>query len=141
VPVLRTCVPDPRTELSTALCRGTIFEFLELAPWCVRAPDVKCPMGMQRAEFEPFAWWLAKEGIGTDLRYQYATSRELPSQILALVERLGDAVQGDQFREESSPDPPSLLSKLDAIEGNQLLRACRTRLGALRRLQRFGAFA
>ena len=95
-------------------------------------------MGMQRADFDPFAWWLARERIGTDLRDHYAASRELPSQILALVERLGDA--GDQFREESSPDAPSLLSKLDAIEGNQLLRACRTRLRALCRLQRFDSF-
>ena len=85
-------------------------------------------MGMQRADFEPFAWWLARERIGTDLREYYAASQELPSQLLALVEKLGDAVEGDQFREESSPDVPSLLSKLDAIEGNQLLRACRKRL-------------
>ena len=97
-------------------------------------------MGMQRADFDPFAWWLARERIGTDLRDHYAASRELPSQILALVERLGDAVEGEQFREESSPDPPSLLSKLDAIEGNQLLRACRTRLRVLCRLQRFDSF-
>ena len=97
-------------------------------------------MGMQRADFDPFAWWLARERIGTDLRDHYAASRELPSQILALVERLGDAVEGDQFREESSPDAPSLLSKLDAIEGNQLLRGCRTRLRALCRLQRFDSF-
>jgi hypothetical protein len=88
-------------------------------------------MGMQRADFEPFAWWLARERIGTDLRDHYTASRELPSQILALVERLGAAVEGDQFLEELSPDPPSFLSKLDAIEGNQLLRACRKRLRAL----------
>jgi hypothetical protein len=92
-------------------------------------------MGMQRAEFEPFAWWLARERIGTDLRDHYAASRDLPSQILALVERLGDAVEGDEFREESSPDAPS-----DAIEGDHLLRACRTRLRALCRLQRFDSF-
>ena len=97
-------------------------------------------MGLQRADFEPFAWWLARERIGTDLRDYYAVSQELPSQILALVERLGDAVEGDQFREESSPDAPPLLSRLDAIEGNQLLRACRTRLRALCCLQRSGSF-
>jgi len=96
-------------------------------------------MGMQRANFESFAWWLARERIGTDLRDHYEASPELPSQILALVERLGDAIEGDQFREESSPDAFSLLSKLDAIEGNQLLRACRTRLRALCRLQRSGS--
>ena len=97
-------------------------------------------MGTQSAHYEPFAWWLARERIGTDLRDHYAASRELPSQILALVERFGDAVEGDQFREESSPDAPSLLSKLDAIEGNQLLRGCRTRLRTLCRLQRFDSF-
>ena len=97
-------------------------------------------MGTQRADFEPFAWWLARERIGTDLRESFAAFQELPSQILSLVERLGDAVEGDQFREESSPDAPSLLSKLDAIEGNQLLRACRTRLRALCCLQRSGSF-
>ena len=97
-------------------------------------------MGMQRADFEPFASWLARERIGTDLRECYAASQELPSKILALVERLDDAVEGDQFREESLPDAPPLLSRLDAIEGNQLLRACRTRLRALCCLQRSGSF-
>jgi hypothetical protein len=85
-------------------------------------------MGMERADFEPFAWWLARERIGTDLREYYAASQELPSQILALVERLGDAIEGNQSRRQSSPDARSLLSKLDAIEGNHLLRACRKRL-------------
>jgi hypothetical protein len=92
-------------------------------------------MGMQRADFEPFAWWLSRERIGTDLRDRYAASRELLSRIL-----MGDVVEGDQFREGSSPGSPLLLSKLDAIEGNQLLRACRTRLRALCRFQRFDSF-
>ena len=96
-------------------------------------------MGMQRADFEPFAWWLARERIGADLRESFAASQELPSPIRVLVERLGDAVEGDPFREEPSSDAPSLLNKLDAIEGNQLLRACRTRLRALCCLQRFGS--
>jgi hypothetical protein len=96
-------------------------------------------MGMQRADFEPFAWWLVRERIGADLREYYAASHELPPQIFALVARLGDAIEGDQFREEP-PAAGSLLSKLDAFEGNQLLRACRTRLRVPSRLQRFGSF-
>jgi hypothetical protein len=84
-----------------------------------------------RTQYEPFAWWLARERVGADLREYYATtSQELPSQVHALVKRLGDAIEGNRFREESSPDAP-LLSKLDAIEGNQLLRACGKRLRAL----------
>jgi hypothetical protein len=97
-------------------------------------------MGMKRADFEPFAWWFARERIGADLREYHAASHELPPQILALVERLGDAIADDQFREQSSPAAASLLSKLDAIEGNQLLRACRTSLRAPPRLQRSGSF-
>ena len=85
-------------------------------------------MGTQSARYEPFAWWLARERIGVDLRKYYAAPQELPSKILALIERLGATVEGHQLREESTPDSPSLLSKLDAIEGNQLLRTCRTRL-------------
>jgi hypothetical protein len=94
-------------------------------------------MGTQSAHYEPFAWWLARERIGPDLRKYYSASQELPSQMRALVARLGDAAEGDQLR-ESSPDAPSLLTKLDAIEGHQSLRACRARLLAL--LQRFGSF-
>ena len=85
-------------------------------------------MGTQSARYEPFAWWLARERIGADHRKYYAAPQELPSEILALIERLGTTVGGDQSREESTPDRPSFLSKLDAIEGNQLLRTCRTRL-------------
>jgi hypothetical protein len=88
------------------------------------------------AEYEPFAWWLTRERIGQDLREHYAVPQEVPPRLVALVRKLGGAVEGSQFHE----DAPSLLSKLDAVEGNQLLRACRTRLRALCGLQRFGSF-
>ena len=93
-----------------------------------------------RAEYEPFAWWLTRERIGQDLGERYAAAQEVPPRFSALVRKLGDAVESDQFREELSPATPSLLSKLDAIEGNQLLRACRTRLRGLYCLQRSGSF-
>jgi hypothetical protein len=91
-----------------------------------------------RPEYEPFAWWLTRERIGQGLREHYAVSQEVPPRLLARVRQLGDAVVGDQVREGSPPDTPSLLSKLDAFEGNQLLRACRTRLRAFCCFQRFG---
>jgi hypothetical protein len=96
-------------------------------------------MGTQSAHYEPFVWWLARERIGTDLRKYYAPPQELPSQIVVLIERLGAVVEYDHFREQSTPGAPSLLSKLDAIEGNQLLRACRTRLRDLCCLERSGS--
>ena len=97
-------------------------------------------MGNGSAAYEPYAWWLARERIEQDLRERYAVAQEVPPRLLALVRKLGDAVEGGQFREELSPATPSLLSKLDAVEGNQLLRARGTRLRALCCLQRFGSF-
>jgi hypothetical protein len=85
-------------------------------------------MRTQNAHYEPFAWWLARERIGSNLREYYAAPQELPSEILALIEKLGATVEGGPFHEESTTNRPSLLGKLDAIEGNQLLRTCRTRL-------------
>jgi hypothetical protein len=98
-------------------------------------------MGISSAAYEPFAWWLTRERIGQDRRERYAAPQEVPPCLLAFVRKLVDTIEGDQFREELSPATPSLLSKLDAVEGNQLLRACRTRLRALCCLQRFGSFA
>ena len=74
-------------------------------------------MGTQSARNEPFAWWLAGERIGANLRDYCAASQELPCQIRAHVEGL-----------------------VDAIEDNQLLRAWKTRLRALCCLQRSGSF-
>jgi hypothetical protein len=48
---------------------------------------------------EPFAWWLAREGIGRDLRERYAVSEELPPRLITLVKKL-DAVEGNQLSEE-----------------------------------------
>jgi len=51
-----------------------------------------------RYEYEPFAWWLTREGIGQDLRERYAVAQELPPRLLALFRKL-DAV------EDSQPNP------------------------------------
>ena len=64
--------------------------------------------------------------------------REMPPRLLVCVGKFGE---GDQSHEALSPSAPSLLSRLDAIEGKQLLRACRTHLRALSYLQRLGSFA
>jgi hypothetical protein len=52
-------------------------------------------MSTQRAHYEPFAWWLTRERIGQDLRERYPALQELPSRLLALVEKL-DASQSNQ---------------------------------------------
>ena len=59
-----------------------------------------------RARFEPVAWWFTREKIGRDLRERYQAPEELPPSVLTLVR------------------------KLDALEGNHLLRECRERLRA-----------
>jgi hypothetical protein len=76
------------------------------------------------ANCEPFAWWLTRERIGQNLRERYSMPEELPAQLLKLAEKL-DAVVGNQLPQEA---PRNWFRKLDAMEGDQLLRACRKRL-------------
>jgi hypothetical protein len=56
------------------------------------------------------AWWLAREGIGRNLRERYAVSEELPPSLITLVKKL-DAVEGNRLSEELSPHSRTLLSK------------------------------
>jgi hypothetical protein len=83
-------------------------------------------MATLRAHYEPFAWWLARERIGQDLRKRYPVLQDLPPRLLSLVRNL-DAVEGNQSPQETLPN---WLRKLDALEGNQLLRTCRKHLAA-----------
>ena len=53
-----------------------------------------------RAQYEPVAWWFTRRRIGRSLGERYQVSKELPPNLLTLV------------------------GKLDALEGNQLLREC-----------------
>jgi len=71
-------------------------------------------MATQCAQFEPFAWSLAREAIGQALRKRYAVTTDLPPKLLALVRKL-TAVEGKQQLR-------TRISRLDAIEGNYLLR-------------------
>jgi hypothetical protein len=66
-------------------------------------------MSRQRVHYEPFAWWLTRERIGHDFRERYPALQELPSRLLALVEKL-DASQGNQSPQEM---PSGWRSKLD----------------------------
>ena len=59
-------------------------------------------------------WWFIREEIGRGLRELYEVPIELPPKLLALVRRLD--VEGNQLSQRS------LIGKLDAIEGNHLLR-------------------
>jgi hypothetical protein len=77
-----------------------------------------------RADYEPLAWWLTRERIGQDLRQRYLLPEELPPRLLRLAKKL-DAVLDNQLPQEA---PRNWLRKLDAIEGDQLLRARRKRL-------------
>ena len=74
-------------------------------------------MATQRAYYEPYAWWLARQHLGQELRERYPVLEELPPQVLKAVRKL-KALEGSS----------SWLEKLDLIEGNQLLRVCKKRL-------------
>ena len=78
-------------------------------------------MAAHGANYEPFAWWLAREGIGRGLRERYPMLQELPDRLLILVEKLANS-------EPPRQTPATWLRKLDAVEGDQLLRRYRERL-------------
>jgi hypothetical protein len=69
-------------------------------------------MATQCAQFEPVAWWWARNKIGRDLRELYEVPKELPPKLLALVSKL-DAVESNQ-----SPRSRTLLKKLDASKAS-----------------------
>jgi len=115
-----------RNSLKCALGQGTNLSCLRLARSEARNGCLT-RMSTQRAQYEAFAWWLTRERIGHDLGERYPALQELPSRLLALVEKL-DASQGNQSPQEM---PSGWLSKLDAMdEGDQLLRARKKRLTA-----------
>ena len=60
-------------------------------------------------------WSFIREEIGRDLRERYQVPTELPPKLLALVRKL-TAVESNQSRS------PTLISKLDVIEGRHLSR-------------------
>jgi hypothetical protein len=80
-------------------------------------------MTTQGAYYDRFAWWLARERIGQGLREHYPVLPDLPAGLLVLV---GKLATGDSPQQT----PSTWLRKLDAVEGNQLLRGCRRRLRA-----------
>jgi hypothetical protein len=54
-----------------------------------------------RAANEPvIAWWLDAERVGQSLRESYQVSKELPPKLLELVTKL-DAIEGNQLRRYS----------------------------------------
>ena len=108
-----------------ALRQGTNLRCPKL-PTSEGARRVPEAMSTQSSHYEAFAWWLTRERIGQDLRERYPALQELPSRLLALVEKL-DASQSNLSPQET---PSGWLRKLDAIEGDQLLRACKKHLKA-----------
>jgi hypothetical protein len=64
----------------------------------VRAPNVGCPMATQRADHEPFAWWLARERIGQGLRGRYPVLQDLPAGLLMLIEELATTSERRSLR-------------------------------------------
>ena len=55
-------------------------------------PRVRVPeMPKQNVQFEPDAWWWARNRIGQDLRERYEVPKDLPPKLRALVRKLDDS--------------------------------------------------
>ena len=50
---------------------------------------------LNAAQFEPVAWWWTQKEIGRDLRERYEVPKELPSNLLALLVKVG--AEGNQL--------------------------------------------
>jgi hypothetical protein len=70
---------------------------------------------------------LTRESIGAELRKRYEPTTELPPQLLALLRQLA-GVECGLLPKEFPTALLTLLQKLDAIEGDRLLRQCGERL-------------
>jgi hypothetical protein len=73
-------------------------------------------MAQELAYHEGLTRWFTREEIGRGLRELYEVPKELPPKLLALVRKL------EAFESNQSPHLRRLVSKLDTIEGNYLLR-------------------
>ena len=62
-------------------------------------------MATQSAQFEPVAWWWARSQIGKDLRKLYEVPKELPPKLLTLVSKL-DAIEGNYLSRYAPPADP-----------------------------------
>jgi hypothetical protein len=103
-----------------AMCRGTFLVFPCLGVVREGCPGTRVPgMATQSAQFEPFVWWLTREGIGQVLRKRYAVPKELPPRLATLVSKLSAA---ESNQSSQPPRSRALIGKLDAIEGNYLSR-------------------
>jgi len=90
-----------------------------------------------RAQYGASAWVLTKETIGAELRDRYKPSTELPPRLLALVRQLRGLEYGALPKELPAPSF-TLVEKLDAVEGDQLLKQCGERLRKLPQMRRNG---
>ena len=73
------------------------------------------------------AWCLTREVIGQELRELYDPSMELPPRLLALARELV-MLETSPLAKELPPTLHKLIRKVDAVEGEQLLRRCNRRL-------------
>ena len=86
-------------------------------------------MPSYHARYGPPAWALTRDLIGQELRTLYDLPTELPPHLLAVAHRLGAMETSRPNKDERLRTPlHRLVRKLDALEGEQLLRRCNQRL-------------
>lgn len=64
-------------------------------------------MPNHRAQYEPVAWWFTRGRLGRSLKERYEVAPELPAKILTLVRKL-DAIEGDQLLRREDANGPSI---------------------------------
>lgn len=77
-----------------------------------------------RAQYGAAAWALTRESIGAELRNRYEPSIEVTPRLLALLRQLA-GVECGLLPKEFPTALLTLVQKLDALEGEQLLMQMR----------------
>jgi hypothetical protein len=66
--------------------------------------------------YEPVAWWFTRARLGRALRGRYEVPAELPAELLTLVRKL-DAIEGDQLLRREDANGSS-ISVQEVISGS-----------------------
>lgn len=84
-------------------------------------------MPSYRAVYGESAWCLTREVIGQELRNLYGLPTQLSPRLLALARELA-TIETSPLAKELPTALHTLVRRLDALEGERLLRRCNQRL-------------
>ncbi len=81
-------------------------------------------MARQRAQFEPVAWWWARNQIGKYLRKRYEVPKELPPKLLTLVVESGHIEENQLLRYSGTRSDREQMVEARSLAGVKAFPDC-----------------